>query len=182
MDSVSPSDSTRDKLREIYLKDLKTWNKTHRLVGSNDLDRLYAESRIAFESLPSGERYRNAVDVGAGSGILGFAGFLGAKLSRVVLVEPDPKKAAFLLQVKAQLFRLEPGFMANLIILHQTVQVVSRETLNSFFNGTEWIVIARAFSSEVGLREAVDASELKEKEVFSFSLSTEKKFMLKMIP
>ncbi len=169
------------KFREPYLQELRKWNKIHRLVGSKDLDRLYSESATSFKSLPKGERYRRVLDVGAGSGIQGFAGLFSGALEQVAFVEPDPKKSSFIIHVKTLLAKEESDILNRVLILSMPIQLVSRETLEKFFGAKDWIVVARAFSGDLSLKESLSLSELKEKEVFSFRLSPENKTMLERI-
>ncbi len=170
--------------REAYIQLLKLWDAKHHLLGRSDPYRLYKESVEALKTLPPTHRAGPVIDLGAGNGILGIPALLEGYCSRVLLLEPMPKRVAFLEAVRAEMRRLGDARFENLRIVPFPVQSVSRETLEKAL-GPEWPstpVLTRAFSGSLGLREALDASLLKESPVWKFFVAEDKKrkkFVLK---
>jgi len=168
----------QSSIKELYLSELRAWNRIHRLTGSNDLDLLYSESKESLKSIqptPTGW-----VDIGAGSGIL-TAPALIENRARTVFVEPDIKKAAFLIHFKTLLRKVDSDLADNMMILGKKIQDVSRETLDQFFQGAPYTLAARAFSGIMDLKDAVAQSEMKNFDVFFFTQSQPNKFVLEKL-
>jgi 16S rRNA (guanine527-N7)-methyltransferase len=87
-----------------FLELLRRWARTHALVSSGDLgalDRHVADSRALLPHLPAD--LDSLVDVGAGAGFPGVILAIERPALRVVLLEPNQKKWAFLKTVKREL-------------------------------------------------------------------------------
>jgi len=146
-------------------------------------DQLYAES---LESLRSIDLSKTIVDVGAGSGILGIPALLEGMCEKLVLIEPQPKKAAFLEYFRSQLHQYDFPLASKVKVLPLFLENVSRETLESFAQGTLDNVdfVVRAFSGAKTLKEAFDQSGLPTNRVYDFFVdekSTPQKFMLRKV-
>lgn len=122
------------------------------------------------------------VDIGAGSGILGWPWLFEGLGKAVVFVESDPKKAAFLEFARAELSRLMPGLSKQVTVVPLPYQSVSRETVTK--TGQPYTLAARAFSGAVTLAVAHQQSQFKDEAVFSFEAVEDfsgQKFMLKQV-
>jgi 16S rRNA G527 N7-methylase RsmG len=168
----------QNSIKELYISELRAWNRTHRLTGSNDIDLLYSESLQALKSLPS--EPSGLIDIGAGSGILGVPALLLPSQPKVCFVEPDIKKASFLLQLKSKVRAIDPVIANNMTIVIKEIQDVSRETIEQLFSGP-FIMVARAFSGQYSLKDAVAKSELRNLDVFFFAPTHNNKFVLEKL-
>jgi len=128
-----------------YLNLLNSWNKTHRIIGSN-ADDLFNDCVLALKNsqLPQCE---NIIDLGAGSGIVGFSFLSLYPNAHVTFVEPLHKKVSFLNFVKSELK------LSNIKIIAGKIEDVSRET--NLWNDNEPVVLTRAFSGNKSLEQTM---------------------------
>jgi 16S rRNA G527 N7-methylase RsmG len=167
------------EIKDCYISELKAWNRVHRITGSNDIDLLYSESIEGLKTLP--KEVRGLVDVGAGSGILGFPAIIDSGLSRVLFVEPDIKKASFLIHMKTKIRSIDSSMADSMVVLAKDIQSVSRETIDQFFVGCPYVLAARAFSGSCSLKDAVAKSPMQNIDVFFFHSTHNGKFVLEKL-
>jgi hypothetical protein len=171
----------KQKLLDAFLSSLVAWDKKHRIIGKTPPERLYQESVEALGTLPPGCPL--LVDIGAGSGILGWPWLFEGFGSSVIFVESDPKKAAFLEFFRAELSRLAPEMGLRVRVVPLPYQSVSRETVEGM--GLPYVLAARAFSGSLSLSQAHQASQFKDRPVFAFEAEGDfsaQKFVLKQVP
>ncbi len=166
-------------IKECFVSELKAWNRVHRITGSNDIDLLYSESLEGLKSIP--QNILGFIDVGAGSGIMGFPALVERLGARVCFVEPDIKKASFLLQLKTKVRAIDSSIADNMIIMIKDIQSVSRETIDQFFSGCPYVLISRAFSGSTTLKDAVAKSPMQNIDVFFFHATQTNKFVLEKL-
>ncbi len=169
--------------RESYCELLKFWDSKHRILGKVGPDILYQQSLEALRSKPLS---KTIVDVGAGNGILGIPALIEGLCERIVLIEPLPKKVAFLEFFRSKLIAYDFPRPENVKVVASTLENVSRETLELFaqedLSNVDFVV--RAFSGSKTLDEAFEESELPAHRVFDFfcsESSTGKKYVLKKV-
>ncbi len=170
----------KQSLLDSYLQLLILWDKKHRIIGKTPPVQLYKESCEALKSVPTGTQL--LVDIGAGSGILGWPWLFEGLGAAVVFIESDPKKAAFLEFAKAELSRLRPELARQVTVVPLPYQSVSRETVTRI--GLPFSLAARAFSGAITLAEAHARSQFKDDPVFSFEAVEDfsgQKFVLKQL-
>jgi 16S rRNA G527 N7-methylase RsmG len=154
------------QLQEAFIKSVREWDRVHRLIGKEDPQRLYAQAREALKfHLKAGEPSKTLVDIGAGSGLLGFAWLELDPSHRVVFVEPRKKAHSFLHHFVASGY---PGLSARSKVLGEGIEAVSRETLVTFAGG-DFFGVARAFSGARSLEEFIAQSQLKQDRIYVFS-------------
>lgn len=169
--------------RDSYVALLRLWDKKHHLLGNSEPHRLYKESVDALKSIDKSLYANGVLDLGAGNGILGIPALLEGFAEKVVLIEPLVKRIAFLEAVRGEMRRVGDPRLAGLFVMPQTVQNVSRETLEKQL-GPSWsqaLVMTRAFSGANSLKDAVSGSVLSENPLRKFSVietSNSKKYVL----
>jgi 16S rRNA G527 N7-methylase RsmG len=148
------------------------------LVGSGvSIEKLWEESDEALQSLGLENFSGTCVDVGAGQGILGVVALWRFSEATLLLVEPDRRKTAFLVDLK---LNLGPSYARRLNILSERIENVSRETLKRFLLPQPHIVLARAFSSNRSLESAVSESAFLSDPLYEFCRSEkEQKFVFR---
>jgi len=147
--------------KDSYFAAVEEWNRTHRIIGKRSIGELVAQSEQALRFVP--KDVPAVVDVGAGAGILGIPWVLGARTRKAALVEPDPKKSAFL----RSFVSTAPEIRSQLLILNGRIEDVTRETLVEFFQ-TDFILAARAFSGTEGLAVTMQRSEFSRDATYIF--------------
>jgi len=155
------------QLREKYIQALAVWNRVHRIVGAKDrsIEQLVRESEESLRGLRS-PLPRTLLDVGAGSGILGIPWlWIGPAQSRTGLIEPDLKKSSFLIHFRST---LEDGLKERILVIPNKLQDVPRETVDRFAEAGDRLFVARAFSGQVDLTEAINASSFSSECFLSF--------------
>lgn len=156
------------KLRQAFSQAVREWDKKIRLVGKTPVETLYDESLEALQSRPPGMNKDCLVDIGAGNGIVGFPWLELSPGHKAIFLEPDIKKAAFLLEFisKApEVFQLRQRCR----VLPVKLEDVPRETILTFA-GESYCLVTRAFSGARTLRDAFDLSSLKKEDLFVFDL------------
>lgn len=150
----------------IYTRAVQEWDKTHRLVGRLSVSALVEQSVEALKALDDEVLAGDVlfVDVGAGQGLLGIPALYLFPNLKVLFVEPDPKKTAFL---RNYLFGVQKELGPRSFVESCRLQDVSRETQKRHENRNPKL-FARAFSGEVLLAEAVRESVFSEQELFVF--------------
>lgn len=144
-----------DLSKDPFCKELSKYNKVHRLIGNVSCETLLSESLEAIQSTEQEfAAYTTMVDVGAGSGVLGYAWMLSGQNRRTVFLEPDKKAVAFLHMFfstyknsRVVHKRLEDLKIEDVLVL-EPVEVRS-------------FLAARAFSSSLSLEDAYKKSQLK---------------------
>lgn len=161
-----------------YSTEIAKWDTTHRLVGRLSPEVLIEQSVEALNDLhPSVVSPTTLfVDVGAGSGLLGIPALNLFPSLKVLFVEPDPKKAAFL---RHYLFGVQKELGKRSFVQTQLMQNVSRETLEKLKDLTP-VLFARAFSGEHSLQEAVDDSVFAGRQLFVFRSDGPRHFFEKL--
>jgi 16S rRNA G527 N7-methylase RsmG len=157
------------QLLDVYLSSLDSWNRIHHIIGNTPPGTLFKQSVTAIENSELVKLNDILIDVGAGSGILGFAYLFKDNSRCVVFVEPRIKSRAFLYEVKS---KLPPEMSKRVIISESRIQDVSRETRDSWVqkSSNKNIVLAsRAFSGDISLRDAVKLSVFKADPLYIFS-------------
>ena len=165
---------------DLYCDELKAWDRVHRIIGNLNPKTLCEESRQALLALASERPGATLVDVGAGGGILGVPWLALNDESRVVFVEPDMKKAAFL---RVALLGSLSTVSSRCLVLPSQIEHVSRETIVKFSKG-DFVLAARAFSGPLDLRSAHGLSQFAGDTMLAFSSETTslaKSFVLKPI-
>ena len=165
---------------EVYCDELKAWDRVHRIIGNLNPKTLCEESRQALLSLAKERPGATLVDVGAGGGILGVPWLALSADNRVVFVEPDLKKAAFL---HAALLVSLKDVSSRCLVLASQIEHVSRETIVKFSKG-DFVLAARAFSGPLDLASAHRVSHFSADRMLTFSSETTslgKSFVLKPI-
>ena len=162
----------RKNFEDYYIKALKQWNLVHRIIGRAHPVELYTQSLEAVEGVLGNHRSKIVVDVGAGSGLVGFAWLMLDSGNRALFVEPNAKKAAFIAHVLSNWSNLQNrSILANL-----PVQIVPRETMDSFdMQKTleeECIVLSRAFSGADSLEVAIEGSIFSKCDSYKFGHKT----------
>ncbi len=154
------------KLKSAYFDAVRAWDKKIRLVGKTPIEQLYNESLKALRTLET--KAKVLVDVGAGNGILGFPWLELSPEHKCIFLEPDPKKAAFILDFAS---RSHNGLSVadRSMVLCQKLENVPRETILKY-SANSFCLATRAFSGAIGLKEAFAKSELKDQEFFVFDL------------
>ncbi len=144
-----------------YLKAIESWDKTHRLVGRMSVEALLDESIEAIAAaLAQGylETGDVLVDVGAGQGLMGYPWLYAGPQAKLITVEPDRKKTAFLLWFRSS---LPKNVSERWLHFPKSIQNVSCETLESAFSAKEHglrprvACVARAFSGSDSLASAI---------------------------
>lgn len=152
-----------------YSKEMLRWDTVHRIVGRLSPEELVVQSREALSSAECLAGSLNSflfVDVGAGQGLLGIPALYMFPEIRVLFVEPDPKKTAFL---RNYLYVLHPELGARSRIECCRLEDVSRETCHWASSvGLEPVLFARAFSGKSSLEQAVEDSPFAGKKIFIF--------------
>lgn len=120
--------------REIFCREVKAWDRVHRIIGQESPEQLFKESLQSFENSKTVWQGKTClVDIGAGSGVLGWAWMSLSPSHCCAFVEPKKKSASFL-QLMAS--HLSPEERARIRVIPQAFEHVSRETLSSFISGT----------------------------------------------
>lgn len=137
-----------------FCSELSRYNKTHRLIGNVSCETLVRESVEAIQnSLGDLVDKRVMVDVGAGSGVLGYAWLLAHEENRVLFLEPDKKAVAFL--------HLFFSTSKKTRVLGKRLEDLSAQELLSFEpNEDKLFLAARAFSSYESLESCYEKSAL----------------------
>lgn len=149
-----------------YAESIAAWDKKHRIVGKTPPELLIRESLDAISHFSDFEANATLVDLGAGSGLLGIPWLYSHLESSAVFIEPDKKKTAFLHYYLSSFNHLKGRYQ----VLSAKIQNVSRETVCPF-NRRGRFVVARAFSGEESLSDAIEASEFKNESLYVFSSS-----------
>jgi 16S rRNA (guanine527-N7)-methyltransferase len=127
--------AARTKLSQ-YLALLDKWNRTHNLTAIRDPEQMVThhllDSLAALSHLPEGSRLR-VLDIGSGCGLPGIPLAIARQDWRVVLLDSNQKKAAFLRQAAIELE------LANVEVCAVRVQDYVADVLFD-------VVISRAFS------------------------------------
>jgi len=169
--------------RDSYVALLRLWDKKHHLLGNSEPHRLYKESVDALKSIDRSHYANGVLDLGAGNGILGIPALLEGFADKVILIEPLVKRIAFLEAIRGEMKRMGDTRLSGLFVMPQTVQNVSRETLEKHL-GPTWsqaLVITRAFSGANSLKDALKGSALSDNPLRKFSVletSNSKKYVL----
>jgi 16S rRNA G527 N7-methylase RsmG len=158
-------------LRESFLSSVLAWNKIHRIIGrEGDFASRIKESEQALKGLiASQSNTLHLVDIGAGSGLLGFPWLWLRDSSKLVLVEPDMKKAAFLLSFVAQ-----EGLATRVLVLSSPFELVSRETIDVFAPAPR-VFVARAFAGSKSYLQVIQESRFASEKFFTFDLEPQAK-------
>lgn len=141
-----------------FCSELSRYNKTHRLIGNVSCETLVRESFEAIQnSLNDIGQKKTMVDVGAGSGVLGYAWLISNPQSRVIFLEPDKKAVAFL----HLFFASDRTTEKKTRVLGKRLESLSAEELLSFEPDANSIFFAaRAFSSNETLESCYRDSRL----------------------
>ena len=155
-----------------FCENLRAFNKVHRLIGNVSCETLITE---ALQSIQNSEaalsEYSVMVDVGAGSGVLGYAWLLSKPSHRLILVEPDRKALSFLINAFAEETRA--------LVLGERLENLRLSRLSDFERDPAKIFLAtRAFSSNHPLKYLYEQSELK-LPLFSFEKVESKHYLVK---
>jgi 16S rRNA G527 N7-methylase RsmG len=155
------------QLFDQYSELLQRHSPAKRLVGAGtELSDLWRQSVEALSGLALGADFGGTiVDVGAGQGIVGVPALLEYPLARVCFVEPDRRKAAFLMDLKLS---LGVPYSARIKVVCDRIERVSRETVAREGHGPT-LLLARAFSSSISLLEALQASEFSSCPAYAFT-------------
>lgn len=89
--------------KDIFLKDLMTWNKVHNLTGvasMNELEMVVEDSLMPITFLPT---FNNVLDIGSGGGFPAIVLALYMHESNFTLCEPRLKRASFLTMISQKL-------------------------------------------------------------------------------
>lgn len=149
-----------------YLRLLKEWDQTHRLVGNTPSELLYEEAKDSLLELPQEILGRDClVDVGAGSGLMGMAWLDLSPTHRTIFIEPRKKAYSFLNWARSSL----EGVVSRSLVVPLKLEDVSRETVLAFAPENQLFLAARAFSGPVDLDEAHSKSPLSTLPLYSFS-------------
>lgn len=160
----------RKNFEDYYFKALKQWNMIHRIIGKTPPRQLYEESVEALGGLSTALYGKTLVDVGAGSGIVGFPWLMLDPTNKVLFVEPDAKKAAFIAHILSNWSNLQNRSCLS----NSSLESVSRETLDHAVVGEgRYFLVARAFSGSVSLSTAINESLLCDAEAYKFSSESE---------
>jgi 16S rRNA G527 N7-methylase RsmG len=137
-----------------FCSELSRYNKTHRLIGNVSCETLVRESVEAIQnSLIDLADKRVMIDVGAGSGVLGYAWLLAHEENRVIFLEPDKKAVAFL--------HLFFSTSKKTKVLGKRLEDLSDQELLSFEpNRDKMFLASRAFSSHESLESCYEKSGL----------------------
>jgi len=143
-----------DLSNDPFCKELAKYNKVHRLIGNVSCETLLRESLAAIEaSKKECSAYSTMVDVGAGSGVLGYAWILSGQDRRTVFLEPDKKAVAFL--------HMFFSTYKNTRVVHKRLEdLKSEEVLSLEPDKGKAFLAARAFSSSMSLEDAYKKSQL----------------------
>ncbi len=148
-----------------FCAELFKYNRVHRLIGNVSCETLVKESLSAIKAA-SLDAYTVMVDIGAGSGVLGYAWLKSSLGRRVILLEPDRKASGFLVGY----FSADPRAR----VISKKIEDLSLDELLSFESDAKKIFCAaRAFSSNIALDEAYAKSGLPFS-LYSFSKNGEK--------
>lgn len=152
-----------------FVQAVEAWDRSHRIVGKESAQLLVDQSVEALEAffIAHPKSYNCLLDIGAGSGLVGFPALFINDAIKVVFVEPDLKKAAF---VVSFLSTLEANFRLRARVCAQNVEDVSRETVLNFSKVGRIAHLARAFSGPMSLTESIKASKLSDCPVFQFKV------------
>lgn len=165
---------------------LKLWDSKHRILGKTPPEVLYDQSVEALRGFTKEHNFEVLIDVGAGNGILGIPALIEGLCAKVVLVEPLPKKVAFLEYFKSVLLQHPSPSAKNVMVAPKTIENVSRETLEGFAQSNLDNVgfVVRAFSGSKSLNEAFGESEMPVDQVYDFFAepdSTGEKYVLRKV-
>ena len=156
----------RSDLFALYFELLKKHSAFKHLVGAGTgVELLWGQSLEALDSLGLGSFDGTLVDIGAGQGILGAAALEMFESAKVLLVEPDRRKAAFLIDLK---IHLPAALSARLFVEPNRIETVSRETITRACPTGPRVLLARAFSSNRSLKSAIEDSVFSADPAFEF--------------
>jgi 16S rRNA G527 N7-methylase RsmG len=155
----------RDARRDAYIEALERWNKKHRIIGSGRAVALIDESLAALStsSLRVGDCL---VDIGAGGGVLGVPWLWMNDTNQTIFVEPNKKKAAFLIE---HLASSQLGYNKRFLVISEKFEQVPRQNISAFVKRRS-VLASRAFSGTRALAEVIELSEFKGEEFFVFEL------------
>jgi 16S rRNA G527 N7-methylase RsmG len=154
---------SRDNVVAEFVRLCVAWNKTHRIIGGDPL-RLLEQSEEAWINLLDVRKgFTHFVDVGAGSGVAGVPLLWIDSSAQIAFVEPDAKKASFLLEFGRSL-----SVLGRIKVVADRVEIVSRETVVGLSSGATVMLFARAFSGSKSLQEVAAASEFSSDAWFCF--------------
>jgi 16S rRNA G527 N7-methylase RsmG len=141
-----------------FCSELSRYNKTHRLVGNVSCETLVRESFEAVQaSMSSLSEKRVMVDVGAGSGVLGYAWLLAHPENKVLFLEPDKKAVAFL----HLFFATDKNTQKRTKVIGKRLEELNNEELLSFEADIAKVFLAaRAFSGSESLESCYEKSKL----------------------
>lgn len=156
-------------VKQRFLELADRWGQTHHLFArGEEALRLFEQSlAVLSDGVRDEGLLGTLVDVGAGSGLLGWAWLELSPEHRAVFVEPKKKSQAFLHFFWSQLSSAEQG---RALILPSRVEDVSRETVLGFSGDLPVFGASRAFSGEKELNRAWADSPLKEIPCYVFSV------------
>ncbi len=143
-----------DLSNDPFCSELSKYNKVHRLIGNVSCETLLIESLAAIESASKEcSEYTTMIDVGAGSGVLGYAWLLSGQDRRVIFLEPDKKAVAFL--------HMFFSTHKNTRVIHKRLEELKVEEIAAFeAQAHKCFLAARAFSSSMSLDDAYKKSQL----------------------
>ena len=152
-----PSSPAKIKF-DPFCSELSRYNKTHRLVGNVSCETLVRESYEAVcASLDSLADKRVMVDVGAGSGVLGYAWLIAHPENKVLFLEPDKKAVAFL----HLFFSTDKNTQKRSKVIGKRLEDLKVEEVLSFEPNLEkYFLAARAFSGSDSLESCYEKSNL----------------------
>ncbi|MGG7054597.1 16S rRNA (guanine(527)-N(7))-methyltransferase RsmG [Nitrosomonas sp. ANs5] len=117
-----------------YIELIAKWNTTHNLTAVRDPEAMIARHLLDSLTVLPHISGPNIVDAGSGAGLPGIPIALARPDWRVILVESNQKKAAFLMQAAVELN------LTNVVVKSQRIEKLSVENKID-------TVISRAFSS-----------------------------------
>lgn len=141
-------------MKQKFCDELRQYNKVHRLIGNVSCETLVRQSIDAFTNTGSElDAYLTMIDVGAGSGILGYAWLLGSPERRCIFVEPDGKAVSFLHSYF--------GGESRARVIGRKLEDVRLAEISDFIVDSSKVLLAtRAFSSFRTLEECYQLSQL----------------------
>lgn len=116
-----------------YVTLLAKWNRTYNLTAVRDETLMVSQHLLDSLAILPHLRGQSLVDIGSGGGLPGIPLAIAQPAWRVVLVESNQKKAAFLEQARMELT------LNNVVVIHQRVESWQPEERFD-------MVVSRAFS------------------------------------
>jgi len=164
------------RIRDLYCSEVRAWNRVHSLISTNKSPAvLFEECLLAFSSFYKDSKdfkYTQIIDIGSGSGVLGFAWLSLDPSHRCMFIEPILKKSSFILNL-----------CTKIGISPKRYSVISEkiENIKNTIDDENIFCASRAFSGSKSLEEAVGESVFYDLPLYTFHKNKEEEFSFKKI-